>query len=208
MNNFNEDKLGEFEREEVESMQAINGHTYVSSLNPEDNESTILKRHTEDVIQECQNGNADLDTDAELVAQEILARSNREMAMHNKEIIDSKFKYSRVKQLPASLVALLVTSNPNICIRKVRTPKIGTGEELYIPAVRGDDGVFSYLLKDRSNVKLNALIRRYNPNASKAYISEVYACIGDSEKVEKTEPTMKKNLVPTNDGVWDFDIWE
>ena len=205
---MSDEELSAIEREEVESMQAINGHAYASPLNPEDNESTILMKHTKNLIQECQNGNADLDTDAELVAQEILTRSNREMAMHNKEIIDSKFKYSRVKQLPTFLVALLVTSNPNICIRKVRTPKIGTGEELYIPAVRGNDGVFSYLLKDRSNVKLNALIRRYNPNASKAYISEVYACIGDSEHVEKVEPTMDTNFVPTNNGVWKFDTWE
>ncbi len=205
---FNKDELKEFEREEIKSMQEINSHAYVSPFNPKENEVTILIKHAKDVIQECQNGDADLDMDAELVAQEILTRSNREMAKHNLEITDSKFKYSRVKQLPASLVALLVTSNTSICLRKVRIPMIRMGAEQYIPAVRGDDGVFSYLLKDGLNEKLNVLIRRYNPNATKNYILEVYACIRDSEKVEKVEPTMDENLVPVNNGVWDFDIWE
>lgn len=209
MQDFDNDELRAFEREEMESMQAINGHAY-SPYKPDVNEMTILARNTRDVILECQNGDADLNVDAELVVLEILTRSHKEMRMYNKMITDNGFKYRKVKHLPPSLVMELIAANPDICIRKIRIPTVrmeGEGEQ-YIPAVRGDDGVFSYLMKDGSNEKLNSLIRRYNPNASKKYISEVYACIRDSEYLDKVEPSMDKDLVPVNNGVWNFRIWE
>lgn len=202
-----DEELSAFEREEMENMQAMNGHA-ASSYHPDMNEIDIVLEHTEDVIQECQDGNADLNEDAELVSREIISRSNRTMKAHNLMIPDNKFKYSRVKFLPPAAVARLVTSNPSILIRKIRIPTVHMeADEQYIPAVRGDDGVFSYLLKDGSNEKLNALIRRYNPNASKSYILEVSACIKDSELLDKVEPTMDTNLVPVNNGVWDYNVW-
>lgn len=204
---LSEEDLSAFEREEMENMQTMNGHA-TSSYNPDKNEIDILLEHTEDVIQECQDGNADLNEDAELVSREIISRSNRTMKAHNLMIPDNKFKYSRVKLLPPVAVARLVTSNPSILIRKIRIPTIHMeADEQYVPAVRGDDGVFSYLLKDGANEKLNALIRRYNPNASKKFILEVYACIRDSELLDKVEPTMDTNLVPVNNGVWQFDVF-
>ena len=196
-----------FEREEIESMQEINGHAYTSPYKPDKTEMAILLEHTNDVIQECQD--ADLDIDDELVSREILTRSNREMMVRNRMITDNKFKYSRVKQLPPNPVARLIMANPNICIRKIRIPTIRMeSDEQYIPAIRGDDGIFSYLLKDGLNEKLNALIRRYNSSASKQFISEVYSCLRDSDELEKGEQTMDENLVPVNNGVWNFDIWE
>ncbi len=206
---MSDEELRELEREEIESMQRINGHSYTVPFKQDKSEMTLLKRHTEALIQDCRNGIADLDTDAELIAKEILNRTNEEMLCRNVGITDRKFQYSRVKQLPPVLTALLITSNLSICIRKIRIPAIRMEAEVqYIPAVRGNDGVFSYLLKDGLNERLNTLIRRYNPNASKNYISEVYACIRDSEEVDKVEPTMDTNLVPVNNGVWDFEIWE
>lgn len=202
-----DDELSAFEREEMENMQAMNGHA-TSSYNPDKNEIDILLEHTEDVIRECQEGNADLNEDAELVSREIISRSNRTMMAYNRMISDNGFKYRKVKQLPPAAVARLVTSNPSILIRKIRIPTVHMeADEQYIPAVRGDDGVFSYLLRDGANERLNALIRRYNPNASKSYILEVCACLKDTA-LDKVAPTMDTNLVPVNNGVWNFDIWE
>ena len=89
-----------FEREEIESMQRINGHTYTSSFKPDQSEVEILIQNTKDVILECKNGDTDLSMDAELVAQEILTRSNKQMMIRNLTITDSKFKFCKVKQLP------------------------------------------------------------------------------------------------------------
>lgn len=205
---LSEEELSAFEREEMKNMQAMNGHA-TSSYNPDKSEIDILLEHTEDVIRECQEeGNADLNEDAELVSREILSRSNRTMKTYNRMISDNGFKFRKVKQLPPAAVARLVTSNPSILIRKIKIPTIHMeADEQYIPAVRGADGVFSYLLKDGSNERLNALIRRYNPNASKKFILEVYACIKDSELLDKVEPTMDTNLVPVNNGVWDYNVW-
>ena len=60
-------------------------------------------------------------------------------------------------------------------------------------------------MKDGSNEKLNALIRRYNRNATKQFIAEVYACLKDAD-LDRVEPTLDENLVPVNNGVWDFSI--
>lgn len=215
MNSVEKELLDEehraFEREEIENMQAINGHAYTSPYNPEKSDIDIILEHTRDVIRECQNGDADLDMnmDATLISGEILTRSNREMMVRNRMITDNGFKYRKVKQLPPSAVARLIMANPGICIRKVRIPTIRMESDgQHIPAIRGDDGIFSYLLKDGLNEKLNSSIRRYNPNASRQFILEVYACIRDSDELEKVEPTMDEDLVPVNNGVWRYSIWE
>ena len=133
-----DDELSAFEREEMENMQAMNGHA-TSPYNPDKNEIDIVLEHTEDVIQECQDGNADLNTDAELISREIISRSNRTMMAHNRMISDNGFKYRKVKQLPPAAVARLVTSNPSILIRKIRIPTVHMeADEQYIPAVRGE----------------------------------------------------------------------
>lgn len=204
-----DDELGAFEREGIRSMQACYGHAYTPAYMADENEIDIILKHTYDVIQECRNGQADLSLDAGLVAREIITRSNDEMMSSNHMIKDGKFKFNRVKQLPPKAVAELLTANTEIILRKIRIPTIQMkAEELYVPAVRMEDGVFEYLMKDGSNKRLNVLIRRYNPNASKKFIGEVYACIRDSDTVEKVSPTMDEELVPVNNGVWNFDIWE
>lgn len=200
-----------FEREEMESMQRINGHTYTSPYKPEKSDIDIILEHTRDVIREYQNGDADLDMnmDAGLIGDEILTRSNREMQKRNLMIPDNKFKHSRVKQLPPSAVAELIMANPNNHIRKARLPAIKMEqEEHYFPAIRGDNYLFSFLMKDGANEKLNALIRKYNPGASKKFIEEVYSCIRDSDKLDKVEPTMDEDLVPLDNGIWFYSIWE
>lgn len=205
-----EEELLAFEREELRNIQAGYGHNYTSPYSPEEDEAEIAIRHAEDVIQECQDDGTDLNSSAKNIRQEILARINTELMQRNEMIKDTKFRNSKIKYLPAVVTAMLITSDPAICIRKIHIPTIRmeAESEQYIPAVRSDDGLFSYLLKDGANDKLNALIRRYNPNATKKYILEVYACIRDSEQLEKVEPTMDTNLVPVNNGVWDFDVWE
>lgn len=94
-----DDELSAFEREEMESIQVMNGHA-TSSYHPDKGEIDILLEHTEDVIRECQEGNADLNEGAELVSREIIARSNRTMMAYNRMISDNGFKYRKVKQLP------------------------------------------------------------------------------------------------------------
>lgn len=205
-----EEELLAIEREELENMQACYGYVYQPPYSPAESEIDIVLRNVKDVIEESENGTVDLTEEAELVSMESITRSNEEMMQKNKEIKDAKFKYNRVKQLPPVAVAELIIANPDITIRKIRIPTIrmeAEGEQ-YIPAVRMENGVFVYLLKDGSNERINSLIRRYNPNASRNFISEVYGCIKDANSVEKVEPTMDANLVPVNNGVWDFDIWE
>ena len=206
---LSDEELREIEREEMQSWQEINGHAYESPYDPDENETDIALRHTEDVIRECGDDKADLTQDANLIGREILTRSNNEMMERNLAIKDSKFKYPRLNKLPPAAVAKLILANPNIFIRKVRIPavRMEAESERYIPALR-EGSTFSYLMKDGSNDKLNALIRWFNPNASKQYILEVYACIRDSNDIDKVEPTMDTNLVPVNNGVWDFDKWE
>lgn len=204
-----EEELRAIERDEMQSMQRLNGDVYANPYKPDKSEMAVLLEHTEDIIHECENGDADLNVDAELISEEIITRSNREMMLYNRMTTDGGFKCKKVKQLPPFVVAKLVISNPNICIRKIRIPTIQLeSDEQYIPAVRGDDGTFSYLMKDGSNEKLNTLIRRYNRNATKQFITEVYACIRDSNELDKVEPTMDTELVPVNNGVWSFAIWE
>lgn len=205
-----DEELRALEREEMESMQASYGHNYTSPYHPQEDEAEIAIRYTKDVIQECRDRGIELSPNAKNIRQELLTRINSKLMQCNGTITDSKFKYSKVKQLPALVTAMLIASDPDIRIRKIRTSTIRmeAENEQYIPGVRGNDGIFSYLLKDGANDKLNALIRRYNPNATKKYILEVYACIRDSEYLEKAEPTMDTNLVPVNNGVWDFNIWE
>lgn len=200
----------EIEREERESMEMINGHAYPQPYTPNPREIDIILEHTRDVIYECKNGKADLSLDAEVIGQEILTRADKDMMVENIEITDKAFKYRKVQQLPPVAVAELLIANTDIILRKIRIPTIQMerNEEQYVVAVRMEDGIFSYLLKDGANEVINSMIRRYNPNAKKSFISEVYACIKDSYKLEKVDPTMDDRLVPVNNGVWDFDIWE
>jgi Predicted ATPase len=203
-------ELKAFEKEELRNIQASYGHMYTPSYETEENEIDIIMKHTKEVIQECEDGKADLSLDAETIGREILTRSNKEMMLLNQMIRDNGFKYRRVKQLPPKAVAELLISNKDIIIRKIRTPAVHMegDRDQYIPAVRTEEGIFSYLMKDGANEQLNSLIRRYNPNASKRFIAEVYAAIKDSEWIQKVSPTMDEELVPVNNGVWNFDIWK
>jgi len=207
---LSDEELREIEREEMRSWEEINGHACESPYSPDESATDIALRHTEDVIRECSEGRADLTQDANLIGREILTRTNREMIENNYFIRDKKFQNSKLNKLPPAAVAKLILANPDICIRKVRIPAVRMEAESkqYISALRSDDGTFSYLMKDGSNDKLNALIRRYNPNSSKQFILEVYACISDSDDVDKAEPSMEAHLVPVNNGVWNFDVWE
>lgn len=202
------EELAALEREELESIQSLYGHTYVNPFDPDKNEASILSEIAGEIIQECHDEGVNMGEYAEMISCEIITRGNKTLMAQNLMIHDNKFKYTKIKNLTPDLVKMLITSDPDICIRKIRIPTIHMeGDKQYIPAMRGDDGTFSYLMKEGSNEKLNALIRRYNRNATKQFVSEVYACIKDSDELDKVEPTMDENLVPVNNGVWDFSIW-